>query len=292
MGEAVPAAAFAKLKAGQLFAFKTRPYTAFSPLETGRSAAVKVLGKSRVFVVIAVLDGVWSAVPAEDDVCRRPILAERRFWLGGDPEVFGIGRLDWAEGIEIDLPVPVGLASVSAEEEARAKAVIDCAPGTRIATLRHAISCAEAEWRWANDRQAFLSEVARQEAKETAERTAREERYRARLSTITLRQIMSETLLGRWHPSPPYPSEAFTSAARDRIQSACKALENLGPKPGKADVRAILNEVVIWLNEADEAAGSVIETDEREDLCAVLEEMAHAAGQPALVAEIDMWRTW
>jgi hypothetical protein len=36
----------------------------------------------------------------------------------------------------------------------------------------------------------------------------------------------------------------------------------------------------------------VTETEEREDICQVLEEMAHVARQKALVEEIDAWRTW
>lgn len=292
MGEASPAAAFARLQAGQVFAFKTQPYTAFSPPETGRYAGVKVIGKNRSFVVIAILDGAWSTVPTEVDASGRPTLAEHRFEAGGRTEIFGISRQDWSDVIKMDQPTPVGRDSVSADEEAKASSVLDCAPGSRIATLRHAISCAEAEWRWANDREAFLFEVAQQDARNKTERTAREDRYRTRLRSITLREILSENLLDRWHPSPPYPPEGFTSAARARIVGACEALDKLGPKPGKAEVRSILKETVLWLNEADEAAGGVIETDEREDLFAVLEDMAHAAGQPALVAEIDMWRTW
>ena len=76
------------------------------------------------------------------------------------------------------------------------------------------------------------------------------------------------------------------------IRSACDALEKLGPKPRRADVRAILRKTVIWFNEADAAAGGVIETEEREDICAVLEEMAHVARQKVLVEEIDEWREW
>ncbi len=36
----------------------------------------------------------------------------------------------------------------------------------------------------------------------------------------------------------------------------------------------------------------VIETEEREDICAILEEMAHVARQKVLVDEIDECREW
>jgi len=36
----------------------------------------------------------------------------------------------------------------------------------------------------------------------------------------------------------------------------------------------------------------VIETEEREDICEVLGEIAVVAGQRSLVDEIDDWRSW
>ena len=57
-------------------------------------------------------------------------------------------------------------------------------------------------------------------------------------------------------------------------------------------MRAALKSCVEWFNAADERAGGVIETEEREDIFAVLEEMAHVARQKNLVEEIDAWRDW
>lgn len=71
-----------------------------------------------------------------------------------------------------------------------------------------------------------------------------------------------------------------------------RLFSQLGAKPRKGDVRAILRKTVIWFNEADEEAGNVIETEEREDICVALEEMAYAARQKAFVDEIDDWREW
>lgn len=82
------------------------------------------------------------------------------------------------------------------------------------------------------------------------------------------------------------------NAARAVIGSACDALKELGPRPRRPDARAVLKKTVIWFNEADEKAGGVIETEEREDICTVLEEMAYVARQKALVEEIDEWREW
>ncbi|OQW46161.1 MAG: hypothetical protein A4S16_11610 [Proteobacteria bacterium SG_bin6] len=151
---------------------------------------------------------------------------------------------------------------------------------------------AEGEWRWSNDREDVVIEVEKKNAKNEAERAAKEERYRTRLSNLTWEQLQSETPFERWSPSPPFPPEEFTNAARAVVRSACDALKELGPKPRRADVRAVLKKTVTWFNEADEKAGNVIETEEREDICAVLEEMAHVARQKVLVEEIDEWREW
>jgi len=151
---------------------------------------------------------------------------------------------------------------------------------------------AEGEWRWANDRECVIIEVEKENAKNEAERAAKEERYRTRLSKLTWEQLQSETPFARWSQSPPFPSEEFTDAARAVIRSACDSLNELGPKPRRADVRAVLKKTVNWFNEADKKAGGVIETEEREDICAVLEEMAHVARQKILLEEIDEWREW
>jgi len=66
----------------------------------------------------------------------------------------------------------------------------------------------------------------------------------------------------------------------------------LGLKPRRPQVRAILKSCVEWFNAKDLEFGNVIETEEREDICAVLEELAFVARQGALVSEIDDWRDW
>lgn len=76
------------------------------------------------------------------------------------------------------------------------------------------------------------------------------------------------------------------------IRDACIALRDLGPKPRRPQVRVILKQTIQWFNDADAQAGGVIETEEREDIWVVLEEMAHVARQSVLMDEIDQWREW
>lgn len=280
------------IKPGQIYSFKTRPYSEFGAADTDRIAALKILGVDDKHVIVAVLEGIWPDAPTVEEVLPASIMNEHRFAHTGTPAVFGVNREWWQPERDLDKFSFVGTLPVSRKEQSFVDAIAGYAPGSRFSTLHAANHAAEGEWRWANDREAFVIEVEKKNAKNEAERAAKEERYRTRLSKLTWEQLQSEKPFERWTPSPPYPPEEFTNAARATIRSACDALEELGPKPRRADVRAILKKTVVWFNEADEKAGGVIETEEREDICAVLEEMAHVARQKVLVDEIDEWREW
>jgi hypothetical protein len=278
--------------AGQIYSFRTTPYSEFAAAPTGRYAAFKVIGVDAKCVVVAVLDGVWATAPTAKDVRVTSIIEEHRFAHTGRPAIFGVNRGWWQPTDDLEELQFVGTQALSVKERSYADSVVRGEIGTRFSTLHGANYAAEGEWRWSNDRAALVLEAERKKAKEDVERVAKEERYRARLSKLTWDQLLSETPFKRWSPSPPFPPEDFTRTARTVIRDACLAIQKLGPKPRKAEVRAILKKAVRWFNEADERAGGVIETEEREDICAVLEEIAYVARQPALVEEIDMWREW
>ncbi|UZW55748.1 hypothetical protein NUH86_02795 [Sphingobium sp. JS3065] len=280
------------IEAGQVYSFKTRPYTEFSPSATGRFAAIKILGINDNYVAVAVLDGIWFEPPTFPEVRTTSIINEHRFAHMGRPAVFGVVRERWKPVSDLDEFKFVGTQPVSRVERSFFDAIVRHAPGSRTSTLFAANHAAEGEWRWSNDREDVVIEVEKKNAKNEAERAAKEERYHTRLSKLTWEQLQSETPFERWSSSPPFPPEEFTNAARSVIRNACDALKELGPKPRRTDVRAVLKNVVIWFNEADEKAGGVIETEEREDICAMLEEMAHVARQKVLVEEIDEWREW
>jgi hypothetical protein len=279
-------------KPGQIWSFRTTPFSEFAPPKPGRHAAFKIIGVDAKYVSVAVLDGIWSAAPTPKDLQATSILEEHRFAHTGRPAVFGVNR-DWWTPAELleDLQF-VGTQALSLTERSYADSIARLDVGTSFATIHRADYAAEGEWRWSNDREAFVAEAERKRVKSEAERKAKEERYRNRLSELTWEQLLSETPFERWSPSPPFPPEEFTEAARAVIRNACSSLRALGPKPRKAEVRAILKKTVLWFNEEDEKAGGPIETEEREDICAVLEEMAHVARQTSLIQEIDDWREW
>lgn len=273
---------------GQIFAFQTRPFTEFSPPVTGRFAAIKILGVDANYIVVAVLNGIWPAAPSQSDISSIPVLIQNRFFHSGIAAVFGL-RLDWWEpSSELEKFQLVGIQPVTDAD----RTIASNARGTTFAPLSSASVLAEGEWRWSNDRDAVIAEFEKATAKRNAERVAKEQRYRIRLRALTWDQLGSEIPFERWSTSPPFPGQDFTVAARAEIRNACAALQKLGPKPRRADVRRILRNTVEWFNEADEKAGGAIETEEREDICAVLEEMAFVARQAVLMEEVDMWRRW
>lgn len=277
---------------GEIYAFHTRPCSSFAPPDTGRHAAFKILCVTEKVVGVAVLDGIWPASPSLDQASRAAILAEHRFAHRGDPAVFAMVRVAWRPESALDALVLLGRHRLSAAERERAEAIRANPGRVGFAVLGTADVIAESEWRWANDRDALIAESDAQDVSEQAERTAREQRYDTRLKGLTFDQLLSETPFETWTPSPPFPPAEFTQSARAALHDACREIAALGPKPRKPAVRAILKRTVEWFNAADEQAGGVIETEEREDICMALEEIAFAARQPTLAAEIDAWREW
>lgn len=205
--------------------------------------------------------------------------------------MFGLSAT-WWDPAELPDQRLLGIASIDTDEAEAAHRILHIRLGCHYTPLTGAASSAEAEWRWSHDREAYVADVERERAAMESARAAREERFRSRLKGLTWERLLSEDPLARWSPSPPFPPAEFTDAVRKTLHEACRTLQKLGPKPRKAEVRAALKACVLWLNEANARAGEVIETEEREDLCIVLEEMAFVARHPALIEEIDDWRTW
>tara|TARA_R110000787_G_C13432148_1_gene445678 strand:+ start:3087 stop:3941 length:855 start_codon:yes stop_codon:yes gene_type:complete len=276
---------------GSVFSFRTRPFSEFAPPATDRFAAFKVLASNHQFVVVAVQGGIWNAAPTLSDVSVCGILHVRRFLDTGRPAVWGINIEEWKLS-EIDEPVLLGALEVSADEIGLAEKIFNFLPGSVISSMDGASMAAEGEWRWVNDRGALEAEREQVRARAAAQRAAQETRMKNRLRGLTWEKLRSETPFERWTTSPPYPSEQFTREARMAIHRACETLQELGPKPKKTDVRKVLRTLVEWFNRADDEAGGVIETEEREDICAALEEIAFVARQESLANEIDEWRTW
>lgn len=278
-------------RAGMVYSFRTAPYSDLSPTKTGRYAAFKILAADARVVAYAVLDGVWDAPPTARLVGRAAILKEWRFALSGRPAVFGVPAKRWQPADLFEL-AEVTLLRLSRSEKAIALKIASFSAGFRYTRLATASYAAEGEWRWKHDRKALEFEGASSELMAKADRARAEQLRQKKLKELTWDTLLSQAPFSSWDADPSTPRRAFAAAARERVFTACRELRDLGSRPPRAKVRAILRSCVIWFNEADELAGHPIETTEREDICEVLEEMAHVALQPRLADEIDAWREW
>lgn len=293
---AAPASSLPEPSPGQLYSFRTRPYPEVSQPSTDRFAAFKILGIEDAFIVVAVLDGIWANAPSLKEVQASSVLFENRprpIKIAGRlrPAVFWAAQKFWAPETDLDQTKFVGKEMLTSEDQAnfnRSRHI----PFQTYADLYFANESAEGEWRWSHEPEAFTRDLELARARHTAARAANEERYRHRLKNLTWEQLKSETPFERWSSTSHSPPEDFIAAARTTIRNACEALEELGPKPKRPDVRAILKSTVLWFNEAEERAGGVIETEERGEIFGALEEMSYIARQKNLVHEIDLWREW
>lgn len=276
---------------GTVFGFRTQPIFADSPPETGRYGAFVVLAHNAEMIALGVLDGVWTSMPTLEQVRDRELLRRNRFFFRGDVAAFSCARDDVPALAELSA---LGRLPLSAAQERIAAKYLDEENriGTSFGSAVGVNSDVEGEWRWAHDREALQHEYELTEQRREQERAAAQERYETRLKGLTWQQLLSEHPFERWVPSPPFPPAEFRDAATARVHDTYRALQSLGAKPRKPAARKILKDLVLWFNHADDEAGGVIETEEREDIFLVLEEIAHVARHPALLQEADSWRDW
>ena len=268
---------------GGIYGFRTSPFTKFSPPETNRFAALKVLEINDRGVVYVVLDGIFDGVPTFEQVAQALPLACHRFMFKGGIALCST-PVDWSNDLR-DFH-HVATVPVTAAELALA------ATNRRYSSWPAASADAEGEWRWRHDRQAVEAEVQRVKAEQDAKLAADRRAYERRLKGLTWDALLAEIPFERWNRHPPFPPPEFVGAARSRIREAVLDLCATGARPTKMAVRAVLRECVGWFNEQDQAFGGVIETEEREDICRVLLELVVVAGHRALAEEIDDWRDW
>jgi hypothetical protein len=145
------------------------------------------------------------------------VLHEHRFAHTGRMATFGISA-DWWLPSDLDSVSLLGSGRLSPEEKAIGAKIIGLGIGCAYSPLRYANHAAEGEWRWKHDRDAFMVESEKSQAKAAAERAAEEERYRTRLKNLSWDKLLAETPFERWVPSPPFPPAEFTEAARETIR--------------------------------------------------------------------------
>jgi hypothetical protein len=272
-------------RSGDIYSFRTFPATEFSPRTTNRYAALKILGfkDEMSWVIYVVLDGVFDRHPNLGEASHLPWLVNRR-----SPYLTGPACQSTAVDWEIDLDDFHYVGSVDLS-----KGDLELASTCRVfGTWRGASSNAEGMWRLRNDPAAYEQELELYRQACDARAADERQRYEKRLKALTWEVLLAEQPFSRWDVHPPFPPPEFVAAARDRVQAAVLELQSLGSKPKKAQVRAVLKACVEWFNAKNREFGEVIETEEREDICTVLEELAFVARQRSLVDEIEGWRDW
>jgi hypothetical protein len=266
-------------KPGQLYSFRTLPSTRFSPPETGRYGCLKILGSRGGCIYHVVLDGIFDHAPSFDEVAELPWLnffdrgpcrrAADETWSNELPDFRYIGL------------VPLTQADVALFENCQT-----------FGLWEHSAGIAEGAWRKRHDAEAFEKELVLYREDQEKRAALQRERYEQRLKSLTWDKLLSERPFARWDEGDAFPSAEFTEAARERVRQDIERLRALGPKPGKRDVRAVIKASVLWFNALDTQFGEVIETEEREDICAVYEELAFVARRPDVAREIEKWRNW
>jgi hypothetical protein len=270
------------LRAGDICAFATSPVTPFSAPSTGRYAALKVLTSNKTIVYI-VLDGVFDQRPDLLQAAALPPLRRGRFSSKCDPALLSTSS-DWDIDL-LDFTV-IGNVEIAPTE----LAIVPRFPP--FGTWSAANSDAEGEWRWRHDREAYKREIALDATARDAKRKAERVRYELRLKGLTWDTLLAETMFARWSRSPPFPPSDFVDAVRARFRDAILEMNGMAPKPTKQEVRRVLRALVDQINALDKAYGQVVETEEREDLCEALAELAYVARHPALMEEVNAWRSW
>jgi hypothetical protein len=270
------------LRPGDVCVFRTSPFSTFSEPATGRYAALKVLTVGDK-IAYAVLDGIFTERPNLGQVAHSPVLRNKRFNFKDTPALHSTSS-NW----DIDLLDFAVLGNVGVAPTDLA--LIPRFPS--FGTWRTACSDAEGEWRWRHDQDAFKREVQLDRESREAKQRGERERYDERLKHLTWEALMAETLFTRWSPSPPFPPDSFTEVLRRKFRNAMLELQGMGLKPSKKAARQVLHTLVNQINRLDAAHGQVIETEEREDVCAALGDLALLARHPALMEDVASWRTW
>jgi len=273
---------------GDYLSVKTLPSPA-QAMPSGRFAALKIIEVGETGFAFAVLDGTWAAPPILRDARCAAILKRRAFKTSPnaviDDDVYRSWWWAWRPDLLPEARL-LGNDRITDEEDQALRRSIS------FTGIAHAATSAEREWRWRHDRKAFLEDVERSKAAHAAAAAAAAQRKRDRFKTLTWDLLLAEDPFPGWGTgSPPHPPEVFAAEARAVIHDACRALKDLGPRPHRKAVRVILRRCIDWFNDAD-ARDGVIETEERERILAVVEEMAELAGQGELIGEIDVWRNW
>lgn len=266
---------------GDVYTFKTHPFTEFSEQNTNRYGAFKIVDVKDEVTPIVVLDTVGLGIPPTlDQILQSSVLIEKRFAFSEKPEP-AAGNM-FTTGYKEELLELKFLANIvpSAEEIAALSKWESYFGSGAISTM------VEGEWRWANDRKKLEVEWELKEGADRKKRAAEEHRLQTRLKHLTWKQLASETQFSHWE----LPPADFVAEARQVAVSAIGKFAKIEGKPTRKVARQILLGLIEQFNALEVKYDGPIETEEREDIMMFVEEIAYVACQRSLVAEADAQR--
>ncbi len=247
------------------------------PLEDGRFGACRILGAggSRTFQLVEASAWIGAAPPTLADLVPwRTLLLTHHAWKSVLERAF----VQHAPPPEFRLLGVVALTRAERELTGHRYSRWDNLPPQVLL-----------QWRWDHDREALLAEEARRKGDAARAADIASERERERRSRLTFAAIRKAAPLSDWEGRLPAPVVAQSRA----LLAAClERLERLGRTAREEDRLGALRALVEGFNALDAAQGPWIETVERERLCALVADLAAAAGLPGREELADPWRTW
>ena len=285
----------ADLTVGDLIAFQIAARDGYSAPNLDKWGVFKILHVTDDGgITVSVLDGLHTTCPKALSLRFTPVLVENRF-AANNPRRAKTAIFAAPPTTQLGLKSArrIGRERIlrAAEKAMMPKILADGHPGT-IAAMDQAQIMLDHEHRAIHDTARWQAEIKAASDAFMAKHQAKLAREKARLKTLTLETMARETAFAAWDERAAIVPAAYTAAARQQALKTLNALQALGPKPGRAKVRKTLRALAEWFTKVDGKMGYAIETEEREDIAAYLEELCWATGQKALVAEIDNWRDW
>lgn len=288
------------VRPGDLLAFQIGTQDGYSPVNQHRWGVIKVLhlktvDKSRL-VTVSVLDGLHQTCPTPLLVRLRPVLVEQRF--RGRPKAYHTGRPLILTGDATTLPALTSARIIGHEwllrpaERRALPGIRRAGHGGTMGHFSHAATTLDHEDRARHDSANWRNDQERSEQRWRDRIHATTLRRNTRLRGLTLATLLTETPLAPWDARPGLVPPDITQQIRDRARALMLALAALGPKVPRASARKLLSDFVIWLNQIDATQGGLFETQEREDLMTLIEDLCWAIHQKPLLNDLDALRTW
>ena len=146
-----------------------------------------------------------------------------------------------------------------------------------------------AQWRWDNERESVLAEDAEKNTLELAKRKEAIQKRADYLAIISFSILLAKDLFPTWND---YPPKVVKEGCQEIVQSFIRVLDGAEKPLDRNLVSKELKKAIEELNQYDSKNKKFIETEEREDLCEVFEDILNAAKFPDLVESVEDWKDW